>query len=177
MTQGRDTEQVVELVYQPPTTADITAALRARTRGTPSGRRLRVFTVVCVVLSVLLAGVSVFLGGGDVPFPVVAMGVILPFTLWAVPLLQARQLRRLAESQGEFRAEVDDTEVRVTTENSNVTIGWRLLKRYAETEELFVLLSADKHAVGITVLPKRGARQPADVDRLRAILDRHLERV
>ncbi|MER6841794.1 hypothetical protein [Streptomyces platensis] len=41
---------------------------------------------------------------------------------------------------------------------------------------LFVLLSADRTAAGVIVLPKRGVADPENVERLRAILDRHLVR-
>ncbi|MGW1539385.1 hypothetical protein ACWCPM_03685 [Streptomyces sp. NPDC002309] len=45
-----------------------------------------------------------------------------------------------------------------------------------ETPRLFVLLGGDR-AAGLAVLPKRGAQNAADVDRLRAILDGNLKRL
>jgi hypothetical protein len=48
---------------------------------------------------------------------------------------------------------------------------------YRETHEVFALFSGDHNARLLTLLPKRGLADPADADRLRAILDRHLTRV
>jgi hypothetical protein len=76
--------------------------------------------------------------------------------LMLTPRLQARQIMKLAAVQGEFRAGVDDSGVRVTTDNSSTVVGWQAQPRYVETAEQFVLLSPDKNAVGFTVLPKRG---------------------
>ncbi|MFD0009196.1 YcxB family protein [Streptomyces sp. NPDC127178] len=79
--------------------------------------------------------------------------------------------------QGEFRAVVDDTGVRVTSRDSETIHRWPMITRYAETDALYVLMTPDKYSVGIVVLPKRGAPEPADVDRLRVILDQHATRV
>ncbi|WP_320777896.1 hypothetical protein [Streptomyces sp. CRN 30] len=51
-----------------------------------------------------------------------------------------------------------------------------VFRDYLETPGLFVLLGGDR-AAGVAVLPKRGARDTADVDRLRAILNRNLKRL
>lgn len=61
--------------------------------------------------------------------------------------------------------------------NSTVDIKWTVQPRHRETPEPFVLLSGDKKATGLTVLPKRGADHPGDGDRLRAVLDRNPTRV
>lgn len=58
-----------------------------------------------------------------------------------------------------------------------MTVRWSVMPCYRETPELFVLLSDDKQATGLTLLPKRGLRDPGDLDRLRAVLDRHLRRL
>ncbi|MEU2744475.1 YcxB family protein [Streptomyces sp. NPDC007095] len=68
------------------------------------------------------------------------------------------------------------TQPRFTTAHSSASLDWHLYSRYVETPELFVLLSADKSAVGFVVLPKRAVADPEDVDRLRAVLDRRLVR-
>ncbi|MEN1891239.1 YcxB family protein [Streptomyces mirabilis] len=94
----------------------------------------------------------------------------------AVPWLQASRLHRLAERQGDIRGTVDETGVRLATAYSSASHNWHLYSRYVETPELFVLLSADKSAVGFAVLPKRAAVDPEEVDRLRAVLDRRLVR-
>jgi len=87
-----------------------------------------------------------------------------------------RHLHRLAERQGDISGTVDDTGFRLTTAHSSASLDWHLYPRYAETPELFVLLSADKSAVGFVVLPKRAVADPEEVDRLRAVLDRRLAR-
>ncbi|MEU8986798.1 YcxB family protein [Streptomyces sp. NPDC048558] len=79
--------------------------------------------------------------------------------------------------QGEFRAVVGEAGVRLTSQDSETTFRWPMITRYAETDTLFVLMTPDKHSVGIVVLPKRGAAIPPDVDRLRAMLDRYATRV
>jgi hypothetical protein len=67
--------------------------------------------------------------------------------------------------------------VTVATDNSTASVNWAAQPRYRETARVFVLLSDDKNATGFTMLPKSSLTDPADVDRLRAILDRHLSRV
>ena len=62
--------------------------------------------------------------------------------------------------------------MRVTTGDTPTIVGWGSLPRYAETAELFVMLSTDMNATGLTMLPKRGIQAPTDADRLRAVLDR-----
>jgi hypothetical protein len=58
-----------------------------------------------------------------------------------------------------------------------MTYRWPILTRYAETDELFVLMTPDRYRVGIVVLPKRGVAEPADIDRLQAVLNRNATRV
>ncbi|MEU9803187.1 YcxB family protein [Streptomyces sp. NPDC051000] len=65
----------------------------------------------------------------------------------------------------------------VTTADTRTHIGWAAQPRYTETAGMFLLLSDDKRAASMTMLPKRGARDPADIDRLRAVLDRNLRRI
>jgi hypothetical protein len=63
-----------------------------------------------------------------------------------------------------------------TGERASFTVDWTVFREYLETPGLFVLLGGDR-AAGVAVLPKRGAQDHADVDRLRAILDRNLKRL
>jgi len=166
----------VELEYRP-TVEDLAAALRAR-RGVSSASRRQwwVFGALTVLfavqIAVLLAGAS----AAPLPplFGVFVYGLMIAIT----PRLQARQLYRLAERQGTFRATVTDAGVTVTTDNTTTSVNWVAQPRYRETADLFVLLSSDKNAIGFTVLPKRAAAHArSDVTRLRAILDRNLTRV
>ncbi|MET8419211.1 hypothetical protein ACWD7C_25360 [Streptomyces sp. NPDC005134] len=53
---------------------------------------------------------------------------------------------------------------------------WRAQPRYVAADELFVLLSDDTNAVGVTAAAERAAQDPADMDRLREIFDRRPKR-
>ncbi|MEU0967352.1 YcxB family protein [Streptomyces sp. NPDC005917] len=169
----------VELAYVP-TTADATGALRARIRATSAGR---------LQSGIFLAGAIVVLGALVVTFTgpkgphlgltvlcLAALALLIGMHL-LVPALQGRQVHRMVAPQGEFRAVVGDVGVRLTSHDSEATYRWPMITRYTETDTLFVLMTPDKHSVGIVVLPKRGTAKPADVDQLRAILDRNANRV
>ncbi|MBT2368249.1 YcxB family protein [Streptomyces sp. ISL-10] len=170
--------QTVTLVYEP-TTADMKGALDARARSTPSGRRTRRLLLFTGVVGLCLVALTVV--SGDIDTTRLVAGVATTFfafgSLYLLPRAQARQLQQLAVRQGEFRATVDAKGIRLTTRDSEATSRWDLYPRYAETDELFVLLTADKHGVGVMLLPKRGVPAPDDVDRLRDLLDRHVQRM
>ncbi|MCT7351401.1 YcxB family protein [Streptomyces sp. 15-116A] len=177
MDMGRDAaqdESVVELTYQP-TVGDLTQALWARLRASRAGRFQRWMPGIAAVLAALYAALA--LAGGDwEPLFFVWMlflAVLAPLTPW----LQARQFQRLAARQGTFRVAVSDAGLSVVTDTSTTTMNWLAMPRFAETRDVFVLLSGDNKAVGVTVLPKRGIQGPDGADRLRAVLDRHLTRV
>lgn len=72
---------------------------------------------------------------------------------------------------------VTDAGVTVATDDSSTSLNWTVQPRYRETVDGFYMFSPEKNALNFTLLPKRGLRDPADVDRLRAILDAHLSRV
>ncbi|MGW3668439.1 YcxB family protein [Streptomyces sp. NPDC005141] len=164
----------VELEYRP-TVGDFSSALRARRGVSKAGRRQ--FWVLGGAAVVVALECALALAGQDAStLPVIWFVVFAPLIMLS-PWLQARQVQRLAERQGTFRATVTDTGVTVATDNSTETLNWMAQPRYRETADAFVMLSPDKNAVGFTVLPKRAAHTPADVDRLRAILDRNLTRV
>jgi hypothetical protein len=181
MAEGREAtdavaERPVELAYRP-TVDDLAAVIRTRAKSTRAGRfrrRMLIYTLVVAAVGVLLST----LGDGhrDTPWHLYLAPVALVAYMTAVPRLLARRLHRFSERQGDFRAVVDDTGICLTTAHSSATFDWHLYPRYAETPELFVLLSADKSAVGFGVLPKRGLSNPEDADRLRAIFGRHLVR-
>ncbi|MEU2923632.1 YcxB family protein [Streptomyces sp. NPDC007251] len=180
MAEGRETDAVaerpVELAYRP-TVGELASALRARARSTGAGRLQRValvWTVAVTIVGALLSAAGS--GRRDTPWPLYAGVVVFVAFMTAVPWLQARRLHRLAERQGDICGTVDDTGIRLTTAHSSATVDWHLYSRYVETPELFVLLSADKSAVGFVVLPKRAVADPEEVARLRAVLDRRLVR-
>ncbi|WP_344381340.1 YcxB family protein [Streptomyces thermolineatus] len=170
---------IVELAYVP-TAADATQAIRARMRATPAGRlqNLIILASAVVVLGALVLHLTV----SEEPSLRVTLLCLASLALsigmyLLVPALQGRQVHRMIAPQGEFRAVVDDAGVQVVSRDSETTQRWPMITRYTETDSLFVLMTPDKHGVGIVVLPKRGAAEPADVDRLRAVLDRNATRV
>ncbi|MFJ4780608.1 hypothetical protein [Streptomyces sp. NPDC088762] len=178
MNVEQEQEQAVELAYRL-TKADMAEALRARDRHTAAGRRrLWVFRGVGTLL--LLLGVPALFASSpstDKPAFFVAAGVLL----WVVSLyghwLTARAFGGLLAKAGDTRTTVDDSGFQVANQASTTRMGWAVHPTYAETAGSFVLLSEGKGAVAIMVLPKRGAQDPAEVDRLRAILDRNLKRL
>ncbi|WP_371796254.1 hypothetical protein [Streptomyces sp. NBC_01718] len=165
----------VELRYRP-VLQDYSAALRARNRVGAAGRRQRILGVAatgCAVVAIALSLVS----GTDVPVPLLVALLFCGPVLLLSPWLVARQLFRFVGRQGEFRVRVEEFGVTVDTDNSSTVVRWQAQPRYLETAHLFVMLSDDKNAVGLTVMAKRGVQDPSDVDRLRDIFDRHLTKV
>jgi hypothetical protein len=170
----------VALAYLP-TTADAVGAIRARTRTAPLGRLHKGVLLAC---SIVVLGVLV-LNFAWLRDPGVTVACLAALALYALligvsvlnPVLVGRQVHRMLAPQGEFQAVVDDSGVRVTSRDSELAFRWPMLTRYIETDELFVLMTSDKRGVGIVVLPKRGAAEPADADRLKAGLDRNATRV
>ncbi|KOU30652.1 hypothetical protein ADK52_04625 [Streptomyces sp. WM6372] len=170
--------QAVELVYQN-TVADFAGALRARAGRTGAARRKKWLFSFIGTLS--LIGGAALLAGNEPDVSRAVAFLVGGVLLWVIgplgPRLQARAFRGLLEKTGETRAVIDGTGVRLTATDCDTRIGWAAQPTYAETDELFVMLSEDKRAVAMTVLPKRGARSPEDIDRLRAVLDANLRRL
>ncbi|MEV6591964.1 YcxB family protein [Streptomyces acidicola] len=169
----------VELGYLP-TTTDAVTAISARMRATPAGRLQNGIFIACGVLVLLTLALNFTSPKGpslgSTVVGLFALALVTGMRL-LVPTLQGRQVHRMVAPQGEFQAVVDDTGVRVASRYSEITHRWPMLTRYTETGELFVLMTPDKYGIGIVVLPKRGAAEPVDVDRLRDLLDQHATRV
>jgi len=164
----------VELAYLP-TTADAVGAIRARRRTS----RLWNGVLLAGAIVVLSALIQNFMGprkSGSTVLCLAALALFIGMRV-LVPTLKGRQVYKMVALQGEFQAIVDDSGVRVTSRDSEMAYRWPMLTRYAETDELFVLMTPDKYRVGFVVLPKRGVAEPADVDRLQAILNRNATRV
>jgi hypothetical protein len=164
----------VELEYRP-AVGEYTSALSARRRVSRASR-IQLGLVGVVAVFVALEGV-VALAGGEVPVFLLVWMVFSALLIGFTPWLQARHVYRVSERHGTFRVRVTDAGVSVTTDNTTASVNWAAQPRYREKPDIFVLFSADKNAACFTVLPKRAARTPADVERLRAILDRNLTRV
>ncbi|MFE9483086.1 YcxB family protein [Streptomyces spororaveus] len=174
----RPDERTVELVYRT-TTADIAQALRARDAHTAAGRRKRWLFPVGGTFG-MGVGVLVMVTDGTVagaPLGMMGAGLLLWVITLFGPRLQARAFRGLLERAGETRAVIDGSGALVTAASCESRIGWAAQPRYVETADAFVMLSDDKQAVAMTVLPKRGIQAPADADALRAVLDANLRRL
>ncbi|MDQ8703363.1 YcxB family protein [Streptomyces sp. LHD-70] len=161
----------VQLTYRP-RQADTLVGLKVRERIKKAalvGRSL--FLVVWVGHGVL----TTLRSGADL----VSIFVFALFTLilWGYPRIQAAYVQRLVGWQGEYRTTVSAQGLSCSTDYSTLTQKWSMLRGYRETADHFVLLSRDPNIMCLDVLPKRGVRSPEDVDRLRALLDRHSQRV
>ncbi|GGT09176.1 hypothetical protein GCM10010254_32300 [Streptomyces chromofuscus] len=173
--QHTDSGTAVEFVYRP-TAADFEEALRARARRSPSGRAQALMAPLVAAIAV-----SVFSVLQDAPLPVWIISLVLtvPIAFWATVRglrTMARRLFSIVDPYGQCRMVADDRGAVSTGERVSFTVEWTVFREYLETPGLFVLLGGDR-AAGVAVLPKRGAQDPADVDRLRAILDRNLKRL
>ncbi|QNP71713.1 YcxB family protein [Streptomyces roseirectus] len=117
----------------------------------------------------------------DLPLPgvVVSLVIVVAVASWGTLRglrTMARRMFSVVEPYGRCRMVADDRGAVSTGERVSMTVDWAVFREYLETPRLFVLLGGDR-AAGLAVLPKRGAQDPADVDRLRAILDRNLKRL
>jgi hypothetical protein len=167
-----DERTAVELVYRPQS-ADTLVGLRVRERIKRAGPLLRGAVLFLLVGQWLL--VTVASGSVDVfPTALLLLGVLL---LWGYPRLQAAQVQRNVGWQGEYRATVSAAGITCRTEHSTLIQKWSVFQGYRETAGHFVLLSRDPNILCLDVLPKRGAREVGDLERLRAILDEYTPRV
>ncbi|MFF6999158.1 YcxB family protein [Streptomyces sp. NPDC008313] len=162
----------VELVYRA-TAGEFREALRASESASAAGRWGRGLLVGSALLGVLGGALPLALGGRADPKVPVMLAVAL-LGLVVLPWWQARYVHRRAAARGEHRAVVDDWGVTVTHTRGSDPARWQRMAGYAETRRAFVLLGRAPYAV--VLLPKRGARGPQDVARLRALLDRNLSR-
>ncbi|MFC9324063.1 YcxB family protein [Kitasatospora sp. NPDC057015] len=170
MDEDQQADIPVELTYRL-TEEDFREALVARSKASATGRRTRLLLIAVFALAAVATALSLA-NEGTVDPPLVVMLLVAPLLLLGLPRLQARQFHRLAADKGEFRATVTESGITVQSEHSSSTHSWQAAPRYVETTGLFVLLSSDKNASCLTMLPKRGLAGPAEVDRLRGALDR-----
>ncbi|MER5709305.1 YcxB family protein [Streptomyces sp. NPDC002122] len=172
-----ETNERVELAY-PPDFQDVHEAVRVRLRATSWWKLLRWTAWGAGVLALLVAGLALL---PPSPEPgttalMVALGLVAVGCAESLPWLTAQSLFRLIRAQGDATAVVDDDGGRWTSRDTETTIRWAMLPRYVETPRLFVLLTAKQSGTGFAYLPKHGLADPADADRLRAVLDRNITR-
>ncbi|WP_052768565.1 YcxB family protein [Streptomyces humi] len=175
MDMGRDAGQgAVELAYRH-VVGDFQGALRERER-LRRRRWVRRWAVGLIAFAFVL-NASLSVAGREKPdwFLLILMPLAVALML-CTPRLQARAFLKLAARNGAFRATVSDAGLTVANDNSTTSVNWSAQPRYRETGDAFITYSDDKNVSCFTVLPKRGLTDPADTDRLRAILDRHLAR-
>lgn len=167
----------VELVYEV-TTADLAQAIRVRSRATPALRRQRWLMPLLGVLSLLLGGSTLLTGrGGSKSLMFLGTGLLLCAATLYGPRLQARAFAGMLAKAGRTRTVVDACGIRVATQRYSSRMDWTAQPAYAETPDAFITLDIDKRAAAMTILPKRGIQAPADVDRLRELLDANLKRI
>ncbi|MFK0253380.1 hypothetical protein [Streptomyces sp. NPDC090445] len=170
-------ETAVELVYEV-TTADLAQAIHVRNTATPELRRQRRLVPLIGIVLTVVGGAALAAGqSGHKSLAMLAGGLVLCGLALCGPRLQARAFAGLLAKAGETRTRVDGTGIQVATARSSTLLQWGAQPAYAETADTFVLLDAAKGAAAMTVIPKRGAREPGDVDRLRAALDGRLRRL
>lgn len=174
---GDDTarEAPLTLTYTP-TAADVRDGLKVQTRA--AGRLVPGTARFNILLFGMLVGI-VFLAGRlfGARFTALDLVLLVPVAVLVFGLvtwLQHRAHQRVAEAHGTLEMSFDDSGVTVVSATSRTENGWAAYGRYVETPKAFILLSPGRSAMIFTALPKRGLSDPADVDRLRALLDRHL---
>jgi hypothetical protein len=173
--EQQGTDVVLEYEYQQ---ADMTDAVRMVLRKRPKAGLVHhpVF-LACVALlgaALLVSGLQGD-GGGGLAFGV--MLVVWPLLMFRVPHMTARGLLRANQHHGLMRVTVGEAGVWTMSAYADVRLAWANYGSYAESDRCFVLRSPDRAGYCAAVLLKRGARTPEDVERLRALLDRHLLRV
>ncbi|MGW4199992.1 YcxB family protein [Streptomyces sp. NPDC004726] len=175
----RTTDTAVALVYQPMARDIMTAAKLQRWR-TSAGRGQFAATAAALVVCAGVAAVRLLDTGSvnDGVFASLAIfGVYIGALLAFTPRMLAGQGIKLWGPLGTFHTVVDGSGIRMTSQVYAQAVAWPAVERYAETAELFVLLSRKPSAAGLVILPKRGIQEPADMDRLRGVLDERLERI
>lgn len=167
-----DEGTAVQLVYRPQP-ADTVVGLQVRERIKRTGLLLRgVFLALWAGFWLLS---TVGRGSIDVVSTVLFLFVVL--VVWGYPRLQAAHVQRIVGWQGEYRATVSPAGITCRSDHSTLIQKWSVFQGYRETAGHFVLLSRDPNIMCLDVLPKRGVHDDGDLDRLRAILDRHTTRV
>ncbi|MEV4973652.1 YcxB family protein [Streptomyces scopuliridis] len=167
-----DERTAVQLVYRPQS-ADTLAGLRVRERIKRTGLLLRGVFLTLWVGQWLLTTV----GSGSIDAVSTVLFLFVVLLVWGYPRIQAAHVQRIIGWQGEYRTTVSPAGITCRSDHSTLIQKWSVFQGYRETAGHFVLLSRDPNLMCLDILPKRGAREAEDLDRLRAILDEHTTRV
>ncbi|MFI8293696.1 YcxB family protein [Streptomyces sp. NPDC085614] len=162
----------VRLVYRPEP-ADTLVGLRVRERIKRTGLLLRGAFLTLWAGQWLLSAV----GRGSVELVSTVLFLFVVLVVWGYPRIQAAHVQRTIGWQGEYRATVSAAGMTCRSDHSTLVQKWTVFQGYRETADHFVLVSRDPNIMCLDVLPKRGVRDAGDVDRLRALLERHTTRV
>jgi hypothetical protein len=160
---------VVELAYRP-TRSDIVVGIRTRDR-------VRRIALVRGVFTALFAVVVVFGAVGGASALSLVLYTVCAAVIWGTPYLQANHVFRTVSWQGEYRTTVGAEGVTTRSDHASLEQRWSMFRGFRERRDHFVLLSRDPGILVVEMLPKRGLGSEADVDRLRALLARHLPAV
>ncbi|MEU9160038.1 YcxB family protein [Streptomyces sp. NPDC048424] len=174
---GEQAQQVEQAVFgYRLTIEDFRQAVRARARKTGAGR------AEMALIPLLTTGLVTMFGllRGLLP-AVIVVSAVLGLGAGLIGGVRsrrgmARRLHGVTTPYGECRTVIDERGTATTGETMSYTYDWQLFTEYVETPDLFVLVGGPR-ASCLAALPKRGAQEPADIDRLRAILDRNLRRL
>jgi YcxB-like protein len=107
----------------------------------------------------------------------VAFAVLVGFPSLLYRRISRRLVRDNPELHGPAKLTVTDDGLHTRAATTESRVGWSRYQRYVETTESFVLLVSDKPGAALQILPKRALAGPTEVERLRALLDQHLQRV
>lgn len=137
---------------------------------------LRFVTVAAIVMVTVSTLLPALFGdwrsvAASVPW---ALAVILFFTTitLAVPWMVARSYARQHPCVSQpFTVELADAELRTTCAHADVRVQWSGMRRAVETREFFLFYVTDACA---HYLPKRALASPAELERARELVLRHL---
>ncbi|GAA0294480.1 hypothetical protein GCM10010302_36440 [Streptomyces polychromogenes] len=168
------TTTTIEFVYDP-TPEDYRTAFWRFHFGTWPGRgSLLTGPVVGIGLGSLISWLRGF-SANATAFVLVSVSLALCVIVPRHGARKAREQYEDMEAYGTCRTTVTEEGLTTTGGELSSTLEWRVFPRYFETDALFVIMT--KQTGIFFALPKRGAQDPADVDRVREVLDRNLKRL
>ncbi|MET8243046.1 hypothetical protein ABZV31_00575 [Streptomyces sp. NPDC005202] len=173
--EQRGTDVVLEYGYQQ---EDMTDAVRLilRKRGKAALIHHPVLLTCVALLGVAQPALGVP-GGDDTAVAFGVMFVVWPVLMSRAPRMSAGKLVKANQHHGLVRVTVGEDGVRTVSAHVDARRWWPNYGSYAASDRYFVLRSPDRVGYCAMVIVKRGVRTAEDVDRLRAVLDRHLPRV
>ncbi|WP_416973367.1 YcxB family protein [Streptomyces sp. 4F14] len=156
--------------------ADYAEMYRLQLRKRPLGLIFRwPFVIAFGLLGAAMVVLRLLTGGGLDPLGLLI--VVYAGLLRCYPALAAARLQKANAHQGTVRTTVGAEGIRKVTARAETRTEWSNYGSYAESDAVFIVRSPDRGGRCVSFLPKRGAGDPADVERLRELLDANLRRV